>query len=469
MLSRLSFACALASITACDRGEAATSGDASPSSARPTTSAPPQQAAAPVGAAPGEAQVGVTPNAFLQRGTPSFIVGTLGDDRSRRATAGQARMIAGLFFPAAPQLRDEAIGVAGGASAWPANPVVYGGPHVNRALAELAPSLPFEMDAERLVIGGETMTGVGLRLITVIPARAADARGPGYPEFLLYAGTGPDGVAEINALGRGSDVILVGDAFGRLRDGHWVRAGDGTLRAELGAAAPRIEWRSVDQPLPGVHGGAGATATFRFPAELAIAPDDDAAVIEAAGRGLRRSIERLQIEAPVSLTFFVYPDAERKAQLTGDRGDGHAVPSARALHVLRVETVPGAIERLVAHEGTHVLVRDGWGAPGSPALGEGIAVWASGGYGGKTLDEWKSQVKRRPIADVLGKQFFAIPEQESYPLVGLLVEAAIGEVGLAKFGEHLYPATSASWDEACTAAGTTAAAIDLALDRLLGG
>lgn len=75
---------------------------------------------------------------------------------------------------------------------------------------------------------------------------------------------------------------------------------------------------------------------------------------------------------------------------------------------------------------------------------------------------------RRPISELLGKGFFAAPEPETYPFAGLLVEAAIAEVGLQRVGEHLYGATAPGWDDACKAAGTTPDALEAALDRTLG-
>jgi hypothetical protein len=402
----------------------------------------------------------VTPNDFFGRGMPTFVVGTTGSPEHDRDVAGQARFIQTLLFPEAPLLDDTTIDVAAGASGWPANPVLYGGPAVHQALATVTPQLPFEMTDERLVIGGRTFEGPGIQLITVVPAQPADERGPGYPELLLYAGTGPLGVAEINAVAKGREPIVVADAFGILHTGTWVRDEMGRVVARLDTPRSRSEWRSVEHPLPGFGGGDSGTAkvTFRF---LRDEPEaDDAALIDACRRGLARAIERLEIEAPSSITVYVHPDAERKAALTGKPGDGHATPASSALHVRRVDaSVDGPLERLVAHEGTHLLARAAWGAPGTPLLGEGIAVWVAGGYGGTNLEEWRTRAKRQPIEPLLGKQFLRTPENESYPLAGLLVEAAVQKIELDGVREHLYDATAGTWAEACRAAGTTAEAL----------
>jgi hypothetical protein len=120
-----------------------------------------------------------SPNAFF-RTVSTYIVGTTGDDISDRVIANQAELIRSTFRPAAKTLRDTDVGAA-----WPANPVVYGGAHVNAAIAAIAKDLPFEITANKLVIGGRTFEGDGYALLTLVPARAGK-----YPQFMLYAGTG---------------------------------------------------------------------------------------------------------------------------------------------------------------------------------------------------------------------------------------------------------------------------------------
>ncbi len=73
-----------------------------------------------------------TPSAFLRR-VPTYVVGTTGDDISDRVVANQAEMIRSIFTPDAKTLRDAEVGAA-----WPANPIVYGGAHVNAASAAIA-------------------------------------------------------------------------------------------------------------------------------------------------------------------------------------------------------------------------------------------------------------------------------------------------------------------------------------------
>ena len=144
---------------------------------------------------------------------------------------------------------------------------------------------------------------------------------------------------------------------------------------------------------------------------------------------------------------------------------------SHAVHVVRSDSsANGGLERALAHEGTHVLTYEAWGAAGTPLLGEGIAVWASGTYGGVPLEAWPGRLSGEmpPLADLLGAQFRRLPEPAAYPLAGLLVDVAVKKVGVAGVRDHLYGATASTWAEACRAAGTSAPELEQALrDRLM--
>jgi hypothetical protein len=172
----------------------------------------------------------------------------------------------------------------------------------------------------------------------------------------------------------------------------------------------------------------------------------------------------------MDLTIYIYPDLGGIASLTGQRGDGHAVVEARVVHVVRADpAVGGGLEKLLAHEGTHVLAYRAWGAAGTPMLGEGLAVWASGAYGGVSLGDWKRRIQQPlpSVAELLGKTFRQIPENQSYPLAGIFVEMAVEKLGLAKVRQHLYGATASTWEFACKGAGTTPQALEAAFRALL--
>ena len=394
----------------------------------------------------------VTPDEFLAGPTPTFVVGTLGDDAVDVRVRGQAELVRVLGFPGSAIVTD--VEAAGD---WPARPIVYGSPHNNALMRDLAPGLPFVLDAEHLAIGGLDLKGGDLQLITVLPARAA---APSHPELLLYAGTGPIGVSEINGVPHGKDAILVADVFGPLHTGRWVRNQDGTLKAELGPAARRIAWRDVTRT------SAGGTATYRFPAQLAPAADESA-LIDAAQRGLDLAVAKLELKSPLPLTIYVHPDVRSKQALTGNAGDGHAVPGARALHIVARSPV-SVLTALVAHESTHLLAYDAFGPTGTSLIGEGLAVWVSGQYGGGRLDDWELSLGQHPpVRELLGPLFRKTNERIAYPTAGLFVKTAVELVGREAVTTHLLGATAATWDSACKAAGTTAELLEQALARRL--
>lgn len=402
----------------------------------PVPEPPPTRPPAPV--------TNTTPRTFFAAGTPTFVVGTAGDERVDRAIAGQAELLRSMVFPTAELVADTAVDPA----AWPARPLIYGGPHVNTLLAKL--TLPFSLAAGKLSIGGETFDGDGYALIAVVPAQG------NVPELLLYAGTGTPGIEEINSstFGRADAPIVIGDAFGPLVTGTWDRGADGTLRAVLGARARRVNWRATEQTV------ANVAVTYRFWDGAPAA--GDAAPIAEASRGIATVMSKLSIDARPAMTVYVHPDQRSKAALTGNGGDGHAVPLARTLHVWNT---PG-LDALVAHEATHVILPQVWGHAGSALLGEGVAVWVAGQYGGTPFASFRPAATAT-IADLLGAGFRKLPEGTSYPLAAIFVDVAIQAVGLAGVREHLYGASPATWADACKRAGTTAEALEAAFsDRV---
>ncbi|MFO0744237.1 MAG: hypothetical protein U1F43_00995 [Myxococcota bacterium] len=415
----------------------------------------------PTAPTPPSAPALATPDDLFARRPLTFVLGTAGDDGADRQIATQVAMVQAIF-DGATSLADDALDVTKGLEAWPQSPVVYGGPHVNSVMARLAPVLPFELGPGRLVLGGRTFTGDDLRLIALVPARAADARGPAHPAFVLYAGTGTPGIAEINAVRHGADPILVADAFGPLVTGRWITSGQpspsqgaaaGSVSASLGAPNRRIAWRAVTRQLEG-DGAAAVAAPVRvmFPEQLAPAADESA-VVDACMAGLAIVVKKLAIERPSPVDVYVYPDRASKKSLTGDEGDGHAIPAAHALHVVVVRP-PERMVPLLAHEGTHVLALDAWGLAGMPLMGEGLAVWVAGAYGGKPLAEWTLAPADRPTLDSLrGPGFRRVTEAVAYPIAGDLIDGAVTMGGLARVRDYLYGASVATWPQATRASG----------------
>jgi hypothetical protein len=392
-----------------------------------------------------------TPNAFYAAGTPTFVLGTAGDDPDDRAIAAQVELVRGLF-EGATAIADTSFDPAAGPDAWPDRPVLYGRPDQNAALATVAEGLPFRLEADGLTIAGVRFGGPGIRLIAAVPAHDPRGARPGHPAFLLYAGTGPSGIAEINGVFHGNEPILVADVFGRLATGRWVRDAAGEWSASLDRSRTRrIAWRAVERP------AGPTTVTFRFPAMLDPNPGEEA-TITACLAGIATVLDRLAIADPVPLDVYVHPDRRSKESLTGDAGDGHAVPSSRALHVIAAP--PEALEPLVAHEATHVLGYEAWGPVATSLIGEGLAVWASGAYGGVPLSEWAGRIRSIPDPVAwMGPAFRRLPEAETYPAAGLLVQGIVFAVGIDAFRDHLLGATAETWVEACGRAGTTPEAL----------
>ncbi len=454
----LALAAALAACSPGDKPGAGSSATASTSaSSAALSSSASAPAAAPVGRPPGPS----TPNEFYAAGTPTFIVGTAGDERSDRAIRTHVEWIRATFFPTAQIVDDRSIDLTKGLEAWPKNPVLYGGPHVNSVLAAISSQLPFSMKAGELTIGLDEMDDEGeLALITVVPARGPTIAGPGYPAFLLYAGTGTPGIEEINAIGGSAEALFVADAFGQFIIGDWVQGPDRITKPRFKIAherealehdGPKPVTATLEGAAPAPKGKSATVTMMSFAGNLEaeLAPQK-----EAIMRGLGTAVKKLGVFEPTPLTVYLYPTSEKKKKMTRNGGDGHAVPFARTLHVVAVE--PKALERLVAHEGTHVIAAKAWGPAGSGLWGEGLAVWVAGGYQGVSLDEWKTKMtKKSSVETLLGKAFLSMPEQEKYPQAGLFAAAAIKEVGIEKVRDHLYGANVLSWAEACKRAGTT--------------
>ena len=273
---------------------------------------------------------------------------------------------------------------------------------------------------------------------------------------------GTPGIGEINAVSHGADPILIADAFGRLLTGTWEKTDDGEFTASFKQPrSRRIAWRSHERVIESKGGTRPVPIRLRFPQELAHGQDEEQ-VIQVCLRGLSEAANKLGSVSTAGLSVYVYPDLGSIASLTGQRGHGHAVVEARVLHVVRSDPAGGGgFEKLLTHEGTHVLAYDTWGAAGTPLFGEGLAVWAAGGYAGVALADWKRRTEKPvpSIVELLGKKFRDLPENRSYPLAGLLVQVAVERLGIRKVREHLYGATASTWESACQAAGTSADAL----------
>ena len=154
--------------------------------------------------------------------------------------------------------------------------------------------------------------------------------------------------------------------------------------------------------------------------------------------------------------------------ITGKAGDGHVDTVSRSMHLVTPKGGDlASLESLVAHEATHVLVAERWGTPGTPLIGEGLAVWTAGAYGGRDLVECKKSIPGPlpSVAELAGPGFRALPEETAYPLSGILVDTLIKEVGLDGVRRHFLPATAGEWDATCRKAGIPSVKLEKAFRK----
>lgn len=404
---------------------------------------------------------------FLSGGSPTFIVGTSGDDLADRGVRRQVEFVRNLLFTDAPILDDVDVDVSKGVDAWPTRPVLYGGAHLHADVAALVNCLPLRVDAGRIEVGGNVYEGDEYRLIALVPAQAETDVCPGSPQFLWYAGAGTPGVTEINATPDGGFGWVVIDRFGLRDAGSWDQV-DGAWRARLDHRSLRKPWRRAEVAGDG-EDRAPVANVFRLEsvARSEAEPDQDAAVT----RGVAHAVRQLGMQSAAPLDVYLYPSEAVKASITR-AGDGHADVASRSLHALLVDPRPGGpLESLVAHEAVHLLATEAFGVPGSALWGEGLAVWASGQYGGRSLESWRLSPPKLElgVTAFAGTAFFRHPERVTYPLAGMLVGDLVREHGLTAFLEHLYPAGPNEIDDACDALSIDTADLNALLRRYRDG
>jgi hypothetical protein len=124
----------------------------------------------------------------------------------------------------------------------------------------------------------------------------------------------------------------------------------------------------------------------------------------------------------------------------------------------------------IAHEATHVIAAQRLGAPGSVLFGEGLAVWASGKYAGKSLAQWKRELPEElpSLEDLMGTAFRRLPENVAYPLGGVFVETLVARAGREATLHELYGAAPPEWSAACERAKTSPAEVEKAFAAALG-
>ena len=389
----------------------------------------------------------LTVSKLLSQGSPTFVLGTAGSEVCDRGVEAQVRFIRDLLFPASALVDDTSLDPSRGPAAWPAVPLLYGGAHVNSALAAVEPSLPFRIGDGRLEIADLVFEGPEYRLIAVVPEDLAPATGPGHPAFLLYAGTGSPGVTEINAVPDYNFGFVVADRFGRSHSGRFDRTETGELVAVVQDVSRRLPWRSQAVAL---EGELGELVIHRLQLEAVDAKD--APENAACARGIAHAARTLGLKKVEGIEVYIYPDRRSKQQLQGSRADGNAECNSRTLHVLPFEASEGGAMEIVArHEGTHVLAAQALGTPSCTLWGEGLAVWVAGGYGGAELASFTKLRLPKDVGlrELIGPGFTKLPESLGYPLAGQLVATLVEEHGLEVFLEGFYSVSPKDIEASC--------------------
>jgi hypothetical protein len=204
--------------------------------------------------------------------------------------------------------------------------------------------------------------------------------------------------------------------------------------------------------------------TFKLYEPLA---DRDAPMIDKAAAGIATAFAKLapaRTDRPVAFTVVIHPDKRSKATLTGNSFDGHAVGFANTLHVFAYD----GLAYLVTHEARTRSCSSTGRRPAARCSARASRCGPPAATTAPPSGSFKGKVKPRPIKELLdSKVFRSLPEAETYPLGGTFLDVAIAKVGLVKVRDHLYSATAATWDDACKAAGTTAAELDAAVAAAL--
>lgn len=394
------------------------------------------------------------PNDLYRSEPLTFVTGTMGDNTSDRIVASQVSFIRSTYFPRSAVIADTSL--AGAYSVdWPDNPVVYGGGHVNRLVSAVDSCLPLRVKSNLIRIGDLQLDGPEFQLIALVSERDGDC---GHPAFLLLAGSGEPGIAEINNIRHGVNQVEIADRFGGWIWGHWEGAGE-EIRFVADGQRPRIEW-SEETLRGGEPGTSGNGAMVCYPA--IIPPWNDVERVHGAiTKGLAKAGEQLGVHA-AAVRVYVYPDPKSMESLTGKKADAWVSVPAQSIHItIREQFDLDRVADTITHEAAHLYAFLSAGHPVSPLMGEGLAVWVSGQYGGMSLDEHATQLDfdKEQLIRMLSVDFRNYPESATYPLAGLMVGQLVDEFGLEAVLRDYYGtfptewrgdgATSAFYEETC--------------------
>ncbi|MBI5367379.1 MAG: hypothetical protein HZA54_10110 [Planctomycetes bacterium] len=190
---------------------------------------------------------------------------------------------------------------------------------------------------------------------------------------------------------------------------------------------PRLEWRTLEE------------GRYRY---RHLPGDEIAAETRRANAAFLEELEtRTGLAALPQVEYWKYPTLALKAELTGVPGNAHVDRAAPRIH-----SIWGGDR----HEVVHLLLRPQGDPPA--VLGEGIAVYFSGGWQGKglatALRERAAGGRSVAIGTILStRDFRAHDDDLTYPTAGHFVERLVAQVGLPRVLE-LFRATSGLEDPA---------------------
>jgi hypothetical protein len=134
------------------------------------------------------------------------------------------------------------------------------------------------------------------------------------------------------------------------------------------------------------------------------------------------------------IKYYLYSDRQKKGELTGNDGNGHAVSVKFEVHAIYNEN----ILCIGPHEDTHLLTKN-IGLP--PQLfREGLAEYFSENWHGQPHSFWVKQFQREnklfPISKLMDNEFwYEADDLISYPQAGSFISFLISEIGKEKFLE----------------------------------
>lgn len=179
-----------------------------------------------------------------------------------------------------------------------------------------------------------------------------------------------------------------------------------------------------------------------------VAEREIARIASRQERAFARIVSRLSLEPPrEKISYYLYPDAQKKRVLMGDEGEAQAIYHDRSIHIIYNDS----LRPLGEHEDTHILTLQ-WGV----SIGlfqEGLAEYLSEGrmWSGKPRSHWlkEAAVLELPdrLHDLMSHQgWLDTPDAQApmwYAIAASWTEYLIKRFGLPTF-QKLYTAMDRS-------------------------